>query len=75
MPRQSNQGFTTTHVMTTAEAQELLDRNSETICDIMKLQEEAAKPGGHPGAAARKEKLQARLHRRLLKLARCEPIL
>jgi len=61
--------------MTTAEAQELLDRNSETICDIMKLQEEAAKPGGHPGAAARKEKLQARLHRRLLKLARCEPIL
>jgi hypothetical protein len=68
--RQQNTGLKADRVLTTAEAQELLDRNAETIRDIMKLQEEAARPGGHPAAVARKEKLEARLHRRLLKLAR-----
>lgn len=59
--------------MTTAAAQEMLDRNAEIIRDILKLQEEASKPGGLRQAAdlvERKEKLQAQLHRRLLKLAR-----
>jgi len=69
--RRPNQALKANHVLTTAEAQEMLDRNAETIRDIVKLQDEAARPGGHPGAAARKEKMEKRLHRRLLKLARC----
>ena len=56
--------------MTLAQAQELLDRNAETIAAIVKLQEESERPGGRADALARKEKLMARLHRRLLKLAR-----
>jgi len=56
--------------MNTAQAQELLDRNAETLKEIILLQEDIAKPGGLPNAAERKEKLQAKLHKRLLKLAR-----
>mmetsp|Transcript_13426 Transcript_13426/g.17384 ORF Transcript_13426/g.17384 Transcript_13426/m.17384 type:complete len:329 (+) Transcript_13426:89-1075(+) len=68
MPRIKN--TTSIHVMNTAQAQELLDRNAETLKEIILLQEDIAKPGGLPNAAERKEKLQAKLHKRLLKLAR-----
>jgi hypothetical protein len=57
--------------MNTVQAQEMLDRNSETIKEIMLLQEQMAKqPAGISNAAERKEKLQAKLHKRLLKLTR-----
>jgi hypothetical protein len=57
--------------MTTTQAQDLLDRNAETIRDILKLQEEVKRSGPTNAAATeRKERLMSRLHRRLLKLAR-----
>lgn len=56
--------------MTTAQAQELLDSNSEMIRDIVKLQEEVERSGASPALADRKERLMARLQRRLLKLSR-----
>jgi hypothetical protein len=60
------------HVMTTRQAQDLLDRNAETMKEIIKLQGEleAAPAGALTDAAERKERLLARLHRRLLKLSR-----
>lgn len=61
-------GYST--VMNTVQAQDMLDRNAETIKEIMLLQEQVSKSGGVPNAAERKEKLVAKLHKRLLKLTR-----
>ena len=65
VPLMPQLSFCSNTVLTTAEAQEILDWNSETIAQLMKIQEELAKPGGASEAVlARKEKLQARLQRR-----------
>lgn len=63
---QRNQAIKSAHVMTTQQAQDMLDRNAETIKEIIRLQDDPSLPD----AAERKERLQARLHRRLLKLSR-----
>ena len=50
----------------------MLDRNAETMAEIIRINQQLEKNGlaGLPEATERKERLTARLHRRLLKLAR-----